>query len=124
MFNSEWVRSNTQPGATAQMIESTCGQERHDERGTISGIQDSRRPEQSEASEGASSGSSRVLKQTVARPDRSRQMENEIKVRFIVMGFDQEPGAITELLRIDPTETWMLGEPMVPSPIRIHEENG
>ncbi|HEV7672037.1 MAG TPA: hypothetical protein VGS22_26245 [Thermoanaerobaculia bacterium] len=51
-------------------------------------------------------------------------MENEIKVRFIVMGFDQEPGAITELLRIDPTETWMLGEPMVPSPIRIHEENG
>lgn len=51
-------------------------------------------------------------------------MQNEIRVRFIVMGFDQDPGAITDLLQIEPTETWKLGEPMLPSPIRVHKENG
>ncbi|MEP7012501.1 MAG: DUF4279 domain-containing protein [Acidobacteriota bacterium] len=51
-------------------------------------------------------------------------MENEIKVSFIVSGFDHEPEVITGLLKVDPTETWKIGEPMLPSPIRTHQENG
>jgi len=51
-------------------------------------------------------------------------MQNEIKVSFIVTGLDHEPEVITGLLKIDPTETWKIGEPMVPSPIRVHKENG
>lgn len=51
-------------------------------------------------------------------------MDNEIKVRFVLLGFEQDPGAVTDLLQIEPTETWQLGEPMLPSPVRVHKENG
>ena len=50
-------------------------------------------------------------------------MGNEIKVRFILTGFECAPAEITERLGLDPSRTWMVGDPMLGG-ARVYKKNG
>ena len=50
-------------------------------------------------------------------------MGNEIKVRFILTDFDCAPAEITERIGIEPSKTWVVGEPIMGG-ARAHKENG
>jgi hypothetical protein len=51
-------------------------------------------------------------------------MQAENKVRLVVLGFDCSPEHISTLLGVEPTKSWLKGEPVHPRATNTHAENG
>ncbi len=50
--------------------------------------------------------------------------KSEIKVKLVIADFECSPEEITKILEINPTKTWLKGEPVLPTARNFHKQNG
>lgn len=54
----------------------------------------------------------------------SAESKSEVKARLNIAEFECSPEKITKILGIQPTKTWIKGEPINPIGKRVYKENG
>ena len=52
-----------------------------------------------------------------------KEMRSEIRVRLTITDFKCSPNEITRILKIDPTKTWLRGDP-IPKTIMMQKQHG
>jgi hypothetical protein len=52
------------------------------------------------------------------------QLRTEVKAALKVYGFEGSANAISQILGIEPSETFRAGDPVLPQSTRLHSENG
>jgi Domain of unknown function (DUF4279) len=59
-----------------------------------------------------------IREMTVAEPAR------ETRVKLVVYAFEESPDAVTAILGVTPTKTWLAGDPVLQQAVHKQKENG